>query len=70
MLQEIADVKATQLPTPAAGVSGDHSRTLSELHRMMESAPVIMLLLQLRMTCVMCWLKFVMSIVGRSLGCN
>ena len=23
---------ATQLPTAAAGVSGDHSRTLSELH--------------------------------------
>ena len=67
MLQEIADVKATQ---PAAGVSGDHSRTLSELDRMMESAPVIMLLLQLRMTCVMCWLRFVMPIVGRSLGCN
>ena len=34
VLQEIDDVKATQPSTPAAGVSGDHSRTLSELHHM------------------------------------
>ena len=39
---------ATQLPTAAAGVSGDHSRTLSELHHNVgESAPVIMYSLQL-----------------------
>ena len=37
---------ATQLPTAAAGVSGDHSRTLSELHHNdRESAPVIIYLL-------------------------
>ena len=48
-------VAATQLPTAAAGVSGDHYRTLSELHHNdRESAPVIMYSLQLRMTCVMC----------------
>ena len=36
---------ATQLPTAAAGVSGDHSRTLSELyHNDRESAPVIITL--------------------------
>ena len=50
-------VAATQLPTAAAGVSGDHSRTLSELqHNVGESAPVIMYSLQMLMTCVMCWL--------------
>ena len=39
---------ATQLPTAAAGVSGDHSRTLSELqHNVGESAPVTMYSLQL-----------------------
>ena len=38
----------TQLPTAAAGVSGDHSSTLSELHHMMESVPVIMYSLQLK----------------------
>ena len=60
----------TQLPTAAAGVSGDHSSTLSELHHMMESVPVIMYSLQLKMTCVMCWLRFVVSTNGRSLDCN
>ena len=71
VLQEIDDIKATQLSTvSAAGVSGDHSRTLSELYHMTESVPVIMYSLQVRMTCVMCWLRFVMSTIGRSLDCN
>ena len=53
----VSTATATQLPTAAAGVSGDHSRTLSELHHNdRESAPVIMYSLQLLVTCVMCWL--------------
>ena len=67
-VQEVAELKvediishtatATQLPTAAAGVSGSLSRTLSELlhHNDEESVPVIMYSLQLRMTCVTCWL--------------
>ena len=43
VLQEIADVMATQLSTvSAAGVSGDHSRTLSELHHMMERVSLLL----------------------------
>ena len=63
---------ATQLPTAAAGVSGDHSRTLSELqHNVGESAPVYyMYSLQLRMPCVMCWLCFMISSIGSSLDYN
>ena len=68
---DLSTVAATQLPTAAAGVSGDHSRTLSELHHNdRESAPVIMYSLQLRMTCVMCWLWFMLSSIGRRLDCN
>ena len=33
----------TQLPTAAAGVSGDHSRPLSELHHMMERVSLLLL---------------------------
>ena len=51
-VQEVAELKeediishtatATQLPTAAAGASGDHSRTLSELyHNVGESAPML-----------------------------
>ena len=31
--------------TAAAGVSGDHSRTLSELHHMMERVSVVIIIL-------------------------
>ena len=66
-----SDQSTVAVPTAAAGVSGDHSRTLSELHHNdRESAPVIMYSLQLRMTCVMCWLWFMLSSIGRRLDCN
>ena len=56
---------ATQLPTSAAGVNEDHSKTLSELkHNEGESALVIMYSLQLLMTCVMCWRLCKISMTG------
>ena len=67
-VQEVTELKdrhtatATQLPTAA---TGDHSGTLSELHHNdRESAPVIMYSLQLLMTCVMCWMLWMISMTG------
>ena len=65
-MQEVTELKdrhtatATQLPT----ATGDHYRTLSELHNDRESAPVIMYSLQLLMTCVMCWMLWMISMTG------